>query len=91
MFVLTQHLSGVVGQRELLLTLVGLGARVRLVVTGTVAGCPQVWKNSARPTTTWPANRYFMAYDNLAHAYWDAMTVDFLNFVNSLAWSPTPW
>ena len=60
-------------------------------VTGTVAGCPQVWKNSARPTTTWPANRYFMAYDNLAHAYWDAMTVDFLNFVNSLAWSPTPW
>ena len=43
MFVLAQHLSGVVGQRELLLTLVGLGARVRLVVTGTVA-VAVVWK-----------------------------------------------
>jgi hypothetical protein len=60
-------------------------------VTGAVAGCPQVWKASARPTASWPANRYFMVYDALLHAYWGAMTADFFNFVNSLTWSPTPW
>jgi hypothetical protein len=36
--VLLEHLAGVVGQRDLLLTLVGLGAGVGLVVTGAVAG-----------------------------------------------------
>lgn len=59
--------------------------------TGTVAGCSQVWQPSTRPTNTWPGNRYFMAYDGLVHAYWNAMVVDFYNFVNSLGWSPTPW
>lgn len=55
--------------------------------TGTVTSCSQVWKNSGRPTTIWPANRYFMVYDALGHGFGsDAMTVDFLNFANSFGW-----
>ncbi len=56
-------------------------------VTGTVTGCPQAWKPTSRPIASWPANRYFMVYDGLGHAFLnDAMSADFINFANSFGW-----
>ncbi len=58
--------------------------------TAAATGCSQTWKGASRPTTSWPANRYFMVYDSIIHEAGPALWLDFINFANALAWSPTP-